>query len=402
MMGAQCVSVLTDSYPIIMQTQNLRTPTMRTHSPFPAPFHSSTHLPAGFLRTRFSRLCLASAALACLTIGLAPLGFAGVFQNPEKASEHPDFAYQGEFLGNVILEDETEPTRVGIQLAARGDGKFEGFVYPGGLPGDGWTPEDGGRESITAQRTDDHVQTESFRGVTFRNEDGGLVGRDEEDTERGVLERVVRTSPTEGKAPIDEAIVLFDGSNVDKWQDGAKIVEDDLLEQGARSADHYGDMYLHLEFRPGFMPNAGGERRANSGVYIQNRYEVQILDSFAMPDNASMNAALYKEKAPKLNMSFPPLQWQTYDIFFRAPRFDDEGEKTENTRITVFHNGVLVHDDAELKSGTGVGGGREEVPKEHIWLQNHTGPIYFRNVWLVEDPDAAESALKALKAASTP
>ena len=375
---------------------------MRTHPSLQAPGHRSAHSAADSRRARFSKLGLVSAALAFASLGCAQSGFAQAYATPKQAAGHPDFAYQGEYLGEVIVEDQAEPTRIGIQLAARGDGNFTGFIYPGGLPGDGWMPEDGGRQTISAQRSDDLVQTEPFRGVTFRHEEGVLIGRDGQGTKRGTLERVVRTSPTEEKAPPEEAIVLFDGSNVEKWRDGARIVEGDLLEQGGRSADDYGDMYLHLEFRPGFMPAASGERRANSGVYIQNRYEVQILDSFGMPDNASMNAALYREKAPKLNMSFPPLQWQTYDIFFRAPRFDDQGDKTDNTRITVFHNGVLVQNDVELQRGTGVGGGREEVAKEHLFLQNHTGPVYFRNVWLVEDDIVAQRTLRILKSGEEP
>ena len=94
----------------------------------------------------------------------------------------------------------------------------------------------------------------------------------------------------------------------------------------------------------------------------------------------------------------PPLQWQTYDIFFRAPRFDDRGDKTDNTRITVFHNGVLVHDDVELTGGTGRGGRFEEVPEAHFYLQRHTGPVHFRNVWLVENPTVTKEALRSLKA----
>lgn len=338
------------------------------------------------------RLCLACAGLAFTSFGCAQ-----EYATAEEAANDPDFHIQGEYLGSVIFDEALEPTRLGIQLAARGDGKFKGFIYPGGLPGDGWVVDDGGQEAITAERTDDGLQTGTFRGMTFRHEEGELVPYDEQGAKKGSLERINRSSPTAGKAAPEEAIVLFGGANVDKWRDGARIVEGDLLDHGARSADHYGDIYLHVEFRPGFMPSAREQGRTNSGVYIQNRYEVQILDSFAMPDSNWMNASLYRFKAPTINMSFPPLQWQTYDIFFRAPRFGDDGTKTENARITVFHNGVLVHDDLELESGTGVGGRRREVPKEHLFLQDHTGPVVFRNVWLVEDSDVAQRALRELK-----
>lgn len=370
---------------------------MRTNIPRPAINQAATHFAVGFSCARFCRIYLVFAALAFNTLGCAQ-----EYATAEEAAKHPDFAYQGEYVGEIILAEKVKAARMGIQLAARGDGKFEGFIYPGGLPGDGWTPEVGGRQPIMAKRIGGHVQTEPFGSVTFRHEEGVLIARDSDGAKQGVLARVHRTSPTEGKSPPEQAVVLFDGTNLDKWRDGARMVESDLLAHGARSADDYGDMYLHLEFKTGFMPDARGERRNNSGVYIQDRYEVQILDSFGMSDHASMNAALYREKAPMLNMSFPPLQWQTYDILFRAPRFDDAGKKTENARITIFHNGMLVHDDLELKGGTGRGGTREEVSKEHLFLQNHTGPVHFRNVWLVEDLAAAEKTLQQLKAGPNP
>lgn len=143
-------------------------------------------------------------------------------------------------------------------------------------------------------------------------------------------------------------------------------------------------MRLHLEAKLGFMPNAPDQQRTNSGIYIQNRYEVQILDSFALPVAVNGNASLYNEVEPIENMTFPPLTWQTYDIWFRAPRFDETGEKTENTRVTVYLNGVRVIDDEGLEQGTGRGGQFEEVPEAELYLQDHTGPVRFRNVWIVE------------------
>lgn len=331
-----------------------------------------------------------------LSVGLtfSSLGCAQEYATPGEAAKDPDFHIQGEYLGSVRFDAAEEPTRAGIQLAAQGEGTFKGFIYPGGLPGDGWVTKDGGQEPMTAERTNNVLQTEPIRGLTFRHEAGKFIAEDETGAERGRLERIIRTSPTEGKAPPEAAKVLFDGSNVEQWEDGARIVEGNLLDHGARSADQYGDIYLHVEFRPGFMPSARGQKRANSGIYIQNRYEVQILDTFAMPLRHWMCASLYRFKAPMMNMAFPPLQWQTYDIFFRAPHFDDAGKKTENTRITLFHNGVLVHDDSELPNGTGLGGRRPEVPKEHFLLQDHTGPVVFRNVWLLEDADASRRALR--------
>ena len=200
----------------------------------------------------------------------------------------------------------------------------------------------------------------------------------------GELEKVERVSPTMGKEPPEGAVVLFDGSGLDAWEKSKGMTEDGLLMEGAQSKGEFGDMQLHFEFRLPFMPGHDSQGRANSGSYIMNRYEVQILDSFALPPQFNGAASLYRAHAPSLSMSFPPLTWQTYDIDLRAPRFDADGKKTENARITVRHNGVVVHEDLELQGGTGAGGRREEVAKDFLLLQDHSDPVRFRNVWLVE------------------
>lgn len=144
------------------------------------------------------------------------------------------------------------------------------------------------------------------------------------------------------------------------------------------------------------MPEHRDQNRANSGIYIQNRYEVQVVDSFGWPPAINGIGSLYNESAPRVNASYPPLRWQTYDIFFRAPRFDNEGNKTENARVTAYLNGVLVQDDVELEGGTGAGGDHEEVPRAELYLQDHGGdPVRFRNVWLVEG-EAAPPGVETL------
>ncbi len=328
----------------------------------------------------------------------------------EEALQHPDFPYVGEFKGAVDLVD-SGVTDLGIQVAARGDGAFEALVYYGGLPGDGWYKGTGERVSLNAQRTSDELSFGPHAGMVFEHRGEAVVAVDEAGNQQGRLARVVRGSPTMGKAPPDEAIALFNGTDLRHWRENAQMTEDGLLQQGARTADDYADKYLHLEFMTAFTPGSAGSNRSNSGVYIQNRYEVQILESFAEPATISGNASLYNEHPPLLNMTYPPLQWQTYDIYFRAPRSNENGEKTENVRITVYHNGVLVHKNVELEQGTGAGGGRGEVPEAELYLQSHTGPVRFRNVWLVEDaadweprtwePDTRPAALPRLEGTET-
>jgi len=140
---------------------------------------------------------------------------------------------------------------------------------------------------------------------------------------------------------------------------------------------------LHVEFRLPFRPTAKGQSRANSGVYLQRRYEIQILDSFGLDPKNNDCGALYEQKAPSVNMCFAPLSWQTYDIDFTAARFDSTGKKTANARVTVIHNGVKIHDNAEIKGSTGNGRKEEDKPGA-INLQNHGNPVHFRNLWLVE------------------
>ena len=105
----------------------------------------------------------------------------------------------------------------------------------------------------------------------------------------------------------------------------------------------FGDVRIHLEFRTPLMPEARGQARGNSGVYVQGRYEVQVLDSFGLESMDNGCGALYRIAPPRVNASLPPRQWQTYEITFRAPRFDSSGSKTRNARITVRHNGEVIH-----------------------------------------------------------
>jgi hypothetical protein len=138
----------------------------------------------------------------------------------------------------------------------------------------------------------------------------------------------------------------------------------------------YRDFRLHIEFL--IMHEKG-----NSGVYLQNRYEVQVLDSFGLKGENNECGGIYTKVAPSVNMCFPPLAWQTYDIDFTAAKFDKDGKKAANARATVKHNGVTIHDNVEISDKTG--GGQAEGPTPGaLQLQNHGNPVFYRNIWIIE------------------
>jgi len=164
------------------------------------------------------------------------------------------------------------------------------------------------------------------------------------------LKKVERKSPTLGARPPKGAVVLFDGSNTEAWENG-KLVEKKLLgPTNASSKQKFGDHLLHVEFCTPFMPTARGQGRRNSSVYVQSRYECQVLDSFGLEGEDNECGGIYSIARPAVNMRFPPFSWQTYDIDFTATRYDEKGNKTQNARVTIKHNGVVIYADLELSS----------------------------------------------------
>ena len=292
-----------------------------------------------------------------------------------------DFTFQGEYTGNIQSDD--GPMKLGLQVIAQGKGSFELKAFPGGLPGDGW----GDEEIVTASGVlkdgeviiiaDQGTAVLSNGKATITNNDGDQVG---------ILTRVVRKSPTLGKPSPKEATVLFDGSSADNFQNG-KISEEGWLIQGTKTNLLMGSFQLHLEFLLPFKPEAREQGRGNSGCYMQSRYEVQVLDSFGLEGKDNECGGIYSIKAPNVNMCFPPLSWQTYDIDFTAAKFDDAGKKTSNARMTVRHNGVLIHEDVELPKSTTASPLKEGPENGPLYLQDHGNQIRFRNIWVGPQAD---------------
>lgn len=301
----------------------------------------------------------------------------------------------GDWEGSWKLDDESDSGPVVAQVIALGKGKYTAkvmsefdtrekpiAVLDGQRDGAIVRFEGPGEYESNEFKIEAVVKDGQFNG-TFNGDASGSV----------LLEKVIRVSPTIGEKPPAGAIVLFNGKNFKQWKHTGKTegepIQWKLLDNGAMevrkgkgsivSKKKFDDFKLHVEFRTPFMPDARGQGRGNSGVYLQERYEVQVLDSYGLEGEDNECGGIYKIGKPLVNMCAPPTQWQTYDITFYAPGVD-----RSNAQVTVVHNGVTIHDELKLPSPTG-GALDSNVNKPGgIYLQDHGNPVQYRNIWLVE------------------
>lgn len=255
---------------------------------------------------------------------------------------------------------------------------------------------------LSGEKVNENVINLSSDGWNGKIENGKLtVSKGSENLE---MNHFYRTSPTMNAAPPKGAITLFDGTNLNAWTkvlekdwlvggtpvDNFKIVDGGFLEVVPHAAGSYesiiskqkfGDLKLHLEFR------LMGEV-TNGGVYLMARYEINIKDAYGQVGGTPIgfgNIADPKDLYPEVNVAFPPMEWQTFDIDFKAPRFDVSGtKKTEDARITVVHNGVTIYNDVALKDVKGSTGKLGEAGVGPIYLQEHGVAYQFRNIWVVD------------------
>ena len=224
------------------------------------------------------------------------------------------------------------------------------------------------------------------------------------------LKPVVRLSPTVGAKPPQGAVVLFDGTGFEAWEvQAAKNAPAEIAWERCEDfmrvtpvnaetrAGHslitkraFRDFRMHFEFRLALMADKTGQARSNGGLVFgdANWYEIQVLDSYGLEGLDNECGGIYKVGAPAVNMCRPPLLWQTYDLEYRAPRYAADGQRTQPGRISVRHNGVPIHQDAELPDTPQAEQRRkadpDSIPTGRIILHYHRDPVEYRNIWLVE------------------
>jgi hypothetical protein len=331
-----------------------------------------------------------AAAMACVlaaSLGAAePVKVSGIIVGDETGD-----AFMGEYAGTcggVATEAEVWPEageyRGTVLLGAARTGSEKRIQLAG--------KADGAELVMTGKSGDAECRATVADGKLRLDLGGGGMGK---------LARAVRVSPTLGKKPPAGAIVLMaygEGKppSLEEWTNAQwKPMPDGsvLVSKGDnRTKRDFGDIRLHLEFMTPYMPDKDGQERGNSGVYIQDRYEVQVLDSFGLESKDSDCGGIYQVAVPRVNACLPPGRWQTYDITFTAPRFDAGGRKTANARVTVLHNGTVIHQDREIPKPTGGARSKAEVAVAPLRLQDHGSPVRFRNVWLVEGKGEAKAA----------
>jgi len=304
----------------------------------------------------------------CFAAGLLAAPFMGEYEG----SFHPDPKVTFKAIGKVVQESETSYRVVlftGPETPVTEGAYVE--VY-GNAPGDevyikgrcGGYPLEGGIK-------DGNLWVRSQYGQYWE------------------LKKIESKSPRAGVKPPEGAVVLlpFEAgktANLSAWTNGEwKALENGVMQcapgKGAnRTKQQFGDIkHLHIEFKLPLEPLERGQGRANSGVYLSDHYEVQVLDSFGLTHTSGDCGGLYNIARATVNACLPPETWQTYDITFRAPRFDEAGKVKELPRITVLHNGVKIHDNIEIPLDN-------HRAKGPLQLQDHGHPIQFRNVWVVE------------------
>jgi hypothetical protein len=205
-------------------------------------------------------------------------------------------------------------------------------------------------------------------------------------------------TPGEGTAAPSDAIILFDGASLNEWTNAKGEAAGWTVADGCvtvkpgtgiiKTKRGFGDCQLHIEWRSPAEVKGDGQGRGNSGIFLQDRYEVQVLDCYNNKTYSNgQTGSIYKQSIPLVNACKKPGEWQVYDIIYRAPRFSENGRIAVPAGITVLHNGVLIQNNVEIRGTTPYIGLPEYIPhsmKEPLSLQDHGNPVSYRNIWIRE------------------
>jgi hypothetical protein len=290
-----------------------------------------------------------------------------------KAPEEPDDGIQGMYVAAA------GPGKVEAKVIGQGAGEFKVLLSAGGKAVELTGKLDGGK-----------VPLKGAAGETGTIADKKLTA--EAAGTKFDLAYTVPKSPTEGEKPPAGAVILLayepgKAPSLDQWTNDTWVANPDgSINKGKgdnKTKQPLADMQLHVEFMCPYMPQARGQARGNSGVYLMDRYEVQVLDSWGLPVADNDVGGLYKVATPKVAACFPPLVWQTYDMTFHAPKFDASGKKVKDATVTALLNGVKIHDNVTIPGPTGGAASKEEAREAPLRLQDHGNTVKFRNIWVV-------------------
>jgi hypothetical protein len=346
--------------------------------------------------TSLAVIVAATAALAITGAECARAGGPAYDSVEEARKAGPAYDLQGEYEGTAGGK------KVGVQVIALGGGRFQAVFLPGGLPGAGWDGETkilcqgaleegtvsfetaSGDRKYLGKEPGEFSATKRFppagqKPLTAALDEGKLSGKTH-DGKPIEAKRVERKSPTLEAKPPAGAMVLLpyepgEPTSLDEWTNPNWAVKTDgsvtVTKGGNQTKKTFaGPWRMHLEFKTPFQPTARGQGRGNSGVFPPGDREIQVLDSFGLEGMPNECGGIYKSHRPKANMCLPPLEWQTYDVWYHPARTGPDGQ-TEPAWYKVVHNGVTIHEKVEL------GEGREGPLK----LQDHGNPVSYRNIW---------------------
>ncbi len=327
---------------------------------------------------------------AFLAIGLTVLAGYGRTQEP----------FMGEYEG-TYRADESQTTKATARVIAEGPGYYRVVVQAQPLKAGEPTAqfEIYGVRQGTRVNLFGRANAQMWHGTIAGDRlvaDPGYYGMGLE------LNKTTRKSPTEGAPPPAGAVVLLpftpgQAPDTSAWNGGPwKPLEDGSLQcnpsKGSiTTKQSFGDMKLHVEFWLPLMEDRFGQERSNSGVFLNNLYEVQVLDSFGLVPSMGDCGAIYSQARPIVNANLPPEHWQTYDITFRAPQMNPDGTVKEKARVTVELNGIKVQDNTAINGGTAGHEPGKPPPNAAtgpLQLQDHGNRVRYRNVWLVEVKDS--------------